>query len=128
LLHGHDQHVHVQYTTRNAGSALRRPFEGAIPYLERKHAEAADATSPGQFAGSCGRCRAGLPRTRLKPAALAVTVGGRSIADFCALPIGELATQLLGWSCPGNRPVSVRSWRRFSRLTFLLDMAGLPDA
>jgi excinuclease ABC subunit A len=126
LLHGHDQHVHVQYTTRNGRQrSYDAPFEGAIPYLERKHAEAADATSPGQFAGfmrqvPCPACRG----TRLKPAALAVTVGGRSIADFCALPIGELATQLLGLELPGpDRPVSGPVLAEISsRLTFLLDM------
>ena len=34
LLHGHDQHVHVQYTTRNGRQrSYYAPFEGAIPYL-----------------------------------------------------------------------------------------------
>ena len=32
---------------------------------------------------------------RLKPVSLAVTVDGRSIAEYCALPIGELAKRLL---------------------------------
>ena len=126
LLHGHDQHVHVQYTTRNGRQrSYYAPFEGAIPYLERKHAEAADATSPGQFAGfmrevPCPACHG----TRLKPAALAVTVAGRSIADFCALPIGELATslrtlELSGQDSPISGPVLAEI---SSRLKFLLDM------
>jgi excinuclease ABC subunit A len=126
LLHGHDQHVHVQYTTRNGRQrSYDAPFEGAIPYLERQHAEAAEAARPGQFAGfmrevPCPACRG----TRLKPVALAVTVAGRSIADFSALPIDELAASLSGLELSGpDRQISAPVLAEIaSRLTFLLDM------
>ena len=40
LLHGHGQPVHVQYTTRNGRRrSYDARFEGAIAYVERKHAE-----------------------------------------------------------------------------------------
>jgi excinuclease ABC subunit A len=40
--------------------------------------------------------------TRLKPVSLAVTVDGRSIAEICALPIGELAKLLLALDLSGR--------------------------
>ena len=96
LLHGHDQQVHVQYTTRNGRErSYYARFEGAIPYIERRHDDGKDEASRDWFAGfmrevpcpSCGGAR-------LKPVSLAVTVDGRSIGELCALPIGELATTL----------------------------------
>ncbi len=96
LLHGHDQQVHIQYTTRNGRvRSYYTHFEGAIPYLERKHAEGGNETSLDRFAGfmrgvPCSSCHG----ARLKPIALAVRVDGRSIADLCALPVGELANLL----------------------------------
>ena len=97
LLYGHDQQVHVQYTTRHGRErSYYAPFEGAIPYIERRHAEREDeASRESSFAGymrevPCPSCHG----ARLKPVSLAVTVDGRSIADLCALPIGELAKLL----------------------------------
>ena len=96
LLHGHDQQVHVQYTTRNGRErSYYARFEGAIPYIERRHDDGKDEASRDWFAGfmrevpcpSCGGAR-------LKPVSLAVTVDGRSVGELCALPIGELATTL----------------------------------
>ena len=97
LLHGHDQQVHVQYTTRTGRErSYNARFEGAIPYIERQHDDGKDEASRDWFTGfmrevpcpSCGGAR-------LKPVSLAVTVDGRSIGELCALPIGELATTLL---------------------------------
>ena len=96
LLHGHDQQVHVQYTTRSGGQrSYYARFEGAIPYIERRHSEAETDSSQDRFAGfmrevPCPSCNG----ARLKPVSLAVTVDGRSIAELCALPIGELAMML----------------------------------
>jgi excinuclease ABC subunit A len=96
LLHGHDQQVHVQYTTRNGRErSYNARFEGAIPYIERQHDDGKDEASRDWLAGfmrevPCPSCGG----SRLKPVSLAVTVDGRSIADLCALPIGELATTL----------------------------------
>src|SRR6202000_1669201 len=41
---------------------------------------------------------------RLKPVALAVTVDGRSIAELCGLPVGDLAKQLLTLELSGRDP------------------------
>ena len=98
LLHGHDEQVHVRYKNRYGRErSYYTNFEGAIPYIERRHAEAESDSSRERFAGfmrevPCPTCHG----SRLKPIALAVTVDGRSISDYCALPIGELAKLLLG--------------------------------
>ena len=96
LLYGYDQQVHVQYTTKNGRErSYYARFEGAIPYIQRLHAEREDETSEDWFAGfmrevPCPVCDG----SRLKPVSRAVRVDGRSIADLCALPIGELAKLL----------------------------------
>ncbi len=126
LLHGHDQPVHVQYTTRNGRlRSYDARFEGVIPYIERKHAEDENETSPGRFAGfmrkvPCPACHG----TRLKPVALAVTVDGMSIADLCALPVDELAQrmQALELSEQDTEISSPVLAEIASRLQFLLDM------
>jgi excinuclease ABC subunit A len=97
LLKGYDAQVHVRYKNRYGRErSYYTNFEGAISYVERRHGEAESDSSREKFAGymrevpcpSCGGAR-------LKPVSLAVKVDGRSIADFGALPIGELAKLLL---------------------------------
>ena len=123
LLHGHDQPVHVQYTTRNGRRrSYDAHFEGAIAYVERKHAEGENETRFGGFMREvpCPACRG----ARLNPVALAVTVDGRSIADYCALPIGDLAPRVRALELSEHDstiagPVLAEiAWR----LQFLLDM------
>ncbi len=96
LLHGYGEQVHVRYKNRYGRErSYYTNFEGAIPYLSRRHAEAESDSSRERFAGfmrqvPCPSCNG----TRLKPLTLAVTMDGRSIAAYCALPIGELAKLL----------------------------------
>ncbi|MGN6794726.1 MAG: excinuclease ABC subunit UvrA, partial [Streptosporangiaceae bacterium] len=96
LLYGYGDQVHVRYKNRYGRErSYYTNFEGAIPYISRRHAEAESDSSRERFAGymrqvPCPACHG----TRLKPLTLAVTVDGRSIAEYCALPIGEL-TKLL---------------------------------
>jgi excinuclease ABC subunit A len=126
LLHGHDEQVHVQYATR---SGRRRSyyarFEGAIPYIERQHSEAESDSGRDWFAEfmrevPCLSCNG----ARLKPVSLAVTVDGRSIAELCALPIGELATLLPALELSGrDAQISVPILAEMAtRLGFLLDV------
>jgi excinuclease ABC subunit A len=127
LLYGHDQPVHVLYTTRNGRKrSYDARFEGAIPYLERKRAEAkAENENESGFAGfmrevPCPACQG----TRLQPFARAVQVDGRSIADFCAMPVSELAERLGELKLSGAQdkisgPILAEI---ASRLEFLLDM------
>src|SRR6202035_815817 len=97
LLYGYGEQVHVRYKNRYGRErSYYTSFEGAVPYIERRHSEAESDSSRERYAGfmrevPCPSCHGG----RLKPVSLAVTVDGESISDFCALPIGVLAQKLL---------------------------------
>ena len=97
LLRGYDLQVHVRYKNRYGRErSYYTTFEGVISWVERRHAEAESDSSREKFAGymrevPCPSCHG----ARLKPVSLAVTVDSRSIAELCALPIGDLAKLLL---------------------------------
>jgi excinuclease ABC subunit A len=97
LLKGHDTQVHVRYKNRYGRErSYYTNFEGAITYVERRHAEAESDSTREKFAGfmrevPCPSCKG----SRLKPVSLAVTIDDHSIAAYCAQPIGELAKNLL---------------------------------
>ncbi len=97
LLRGYDLQVHVRYKNRYGRQrSYYTNFEGVVPWVERRHAEAESDSSREKFAGymrevPCPSCHG----ARLKPVSLAVTVDDKSIAELCALPIGELAKLLL---------------------------------
>jgi excinuclease ABC subunit A len=126
LLHGYGQQVHVRYRNRYGRErSYYTNFEGAIPYIERRHAEAESDSSRERFAGymrevPCPSCKG----ARLKPVSLAVTVDGLSIADYCALPIGELAKRLLTLELSDrDRQIAARILKEVNaRLGFLLDV------
>ena len=82
--------LQLKYEKSEGYGVLRRPFEGIIPNLERRYHE---TQSPGMRA-DIEDCMSETPcpscgGKRLKPSALAVTVGGLSIADFSELPVTE---------------------------------------
>ncbi len=83
ILTGKDFQVSVSWRNR-FGREMRYTsgFEGVMPYIERKFAEAESDSQRQRFQGylrevPCPVCEG----TRLKPEVLAVTVNGRSIAD-----------------------------------------------
>ncbi len=82
LLYGLDQQVHVRYKNRYGRErSYYTNFEGAITYVERRHAEAESDSSREKFAGfmrevPCPTCKG----ARLKPVSLAVTIDDQSIA------------------------------------------------
>jgi excinuclease ABC subunit A len=96
VLEGYPSKLHVRYKNRYGRErSYYAQFEGVIPYIERRHAEAESDTSRERFEGfmrevPCLACDG----ARLKPVSLAVTVGGRNIAEICALPIDEAAVFL----------------------------------
>jgi excinuclease ABC subunit A len=126
LLRGHSEQVHVRYRNRYGRErSYYTNFEGAIPYIERRHSEAESDSSREKFAGfmrevPCPSCQG----SRLKPISLAVTVDGKSIAAMCALPIGELAKLLLSLELSDrDRQIAVRILKEVNaRLGFLLDV------
>jgi excinuclease ABC subunit A len=126
LLRGYDKQVHVRYRNRYGRErSYYTSFEGAIPYIERRHSEAESDSSRERFAGfmrevPCPSCHG----SRLKPISLAVTVDSKSIADMCALPIGELAKLLLSLDLSDrDRQIAGRILKEVNaRLGFLLDV------
>ena len=126
LLRGYDSQVHVRYRNRYGRErSYYTTFEGAIPYIERRHSDAESDSSRERYASfmrevPCPSCKG----ARLKPVALAVTVGGRSIADICAMPIGELAKFLLSLELSQrDTHIAERVLKEVNaRLGFLLDV------
>ncbi len=126
LLYGYDDQVHVKYKNRYGRErSYYTNFEGAIPYIERRHAEAESDSSRERFAGfmrevPCPVCKG----ARLKPISLAVKVDGRSISDYCAMPIGELAKRLLALELSDrDQQIAGRILKEVNaRLGFLLDV------
>lgn len=96
ILNGHPDQIHVQYRNRyGRRRSYYTEYEGVVPYVKRRHAEAETDASRERFEGymrevPCLACSG----TRLKPLSLAVTIAGRSIAEIAGLPIGEAAEVL----------------------------------
>jgi excinuclease ABC subunit A len=126
LLHGYDQQVHVRYKNRYGRErSYYTNFEGAIPYIERRHSDAESDYSRERFAEymrevPCPACNG----ARLKPVSLAVTVDDKSISAFCGLPIGELAKLLLSLELSErDMQIAGRILKEVNaRLGFLLDV------
>ncbi len=126
LLRGYDRQVHVRYRNKYGRErSYYTNFTGAIPFIEERHAKAESDSSRERYAGymrevPCPVCKG----ARLKPVSLAVTVDGKSIAEFCALPIGELAKRLLTLELSDrDQQIAGRILKEVnSRLGFLLDV------
>jgi excinuclease ABC subunit A len=126
ILQGHPTQVHVRYRNRYGRErSYWTKFEGAIAYVERRHSEAESDTSRDRFEGfmrevPCPSCEG----ARLKPESLAVTVGGKSIADVARLPIGDCATWLASLTLTDReKQIAVRVLKEINeRLRFLVDV------
>src|SRR5881409_286066 len=126
ILNGYPTQVHVRYKNRYGRErSYWTDFEGAIPYVERRHGEAESDTSRERFEGymrevPCPDCEG----TRLKPEALAVTVSGRSIAEIAMLPIGECAEWLAKLKLSAReKHIAERVLKEINeRLRFLVDV------
>ena len=126
LLHGRNHKVHVKYRNRfGRERSYTTGFEGAIPFVKRRHAETDSDWSRERYEGymrevPCPSCRG----SRLKPESLAVTIGGRSIADVCALPISDSASFLAEVDFTvRERQIAERVIKEINaRLGFLLDV------
>ena len=102
--------------------SLERSFEGVIPNLERRYAETSSESQKRELeesmtASPCPSCGG----KRLSPVVLAVTVGGLSIMDFCALSVDRELEFLAGLSLTGaDAVIADRVVRELeSRLRFL---------
>ncbi|HUC60115.1 MAG TPA: excinuclease ABC subunit UvrA [Streptosporangiaceae bacterium] len=126
LLYGYPEQVHVKYKNRYGRErSYYTNFEGAITYIQRRHNDAESDSSRERFAGymrevPCPSCGG----TRLKPLTLAVTVDGRSIAQYVGLPIGELSKLLATLELSErDQQIAGRVLKEINaRLGFLLDV------
>lgn len=126
ILTGHPTEVHVRYRNRYGRQrSYYTTFEGVIPYVQRRHAEAETDTSREKFAGymrevACVDCGG----ARLKPISLAVTVADRSIAEVAAMPIGEAAEFLASIALDTrDAHIAARVLKEVNeRLAFLVDV------
>ena len=126
VLHGVGDPVLVRYRNRYGRErSYSAKYEGVVPYIVRRHAEAETDTTRDRYAGymrevPCTACQG----ARLKPSSLAVTVGGRNIAQVVDLSIGE-AVEFLGQLELSEREAQIaeRVLKEINqRLTFLLDV------
>jgi excinuclease ABC subunit A len=126
ILYGHPSQVHVKYRNRYGRErSYWTTFEGAIPFLERRHREADSDTSRERFESymrevPCHDCGG----TRLKPESLAVTLHGKTIAEVASLPIGDCARWLAAMKLTAREAqIAVRVLKEINeRLKFLVDV------
>ena len=126
VLYGENHEVRVKYKNRwGRERQYSTGFEGVVTFLERRHGETESEWSKEKYEAfmrevPCPVCQG----TRLKPEVLAVKIGGRSIADVCALPIGE-ARDFLDTLELGEREaaIALQVLKEIqARLGFLLDV------
>jgi len=126
LLNGHPTEVHVRYRNRYGRQrSYYTAFEGVIPFVQRRHAEAESDASRERFEGymrevPCPSCAG----ARLKPLSLGVTIEDHSIADIASLPIGEASALLSGLSLSKrDATIASRVLKEVNeRLEFLVDV------
>ncbi|MFF3005824.1 excinuclease ABC subunit UvrA [Kitasatospora sp. NPDC057940] len=126
LLYGHKHQVQVSYRNRfGRERSYSTGFEGAVPFIQRRHTEAESDSSRERFEGymrevPCPTCEG----TRLKPVVLAVTVEEKSIADVSAMSISDCA-EFLGAMKLNDRDkqIAERVLKEVNeRLRFLVDV------
>ena len=126
VLYGNNYKVHVKFRNRYGRERqYTTGFEGAITWLERLHGQTESDYTREKYESymreiPCPRCEG----TRLKPEVLAVTIGGKSIAEICELSIGE-ARDFLNRAELDERgkQIAVQVLKEIdARLGFLLDV------
>ena len=94
LLHGKDYKVHVKYRNRfGRERTYATGFEGVMHFLERRHSDTESDWAKERYEQfmrevPCPTCKG----ARLRPEVLAVTVGGRSIAEVTDMSIRDALT------------------------------------
>ena len=98
VLYGTDKEQEFAYTSRGGKTwEYRASFEGVVNNLQRRYAETSsdyvkEEIEKFMSASVCPACKG----ARLKPEALAVTVGGRSISDLTSASIEHLEAFFAG--------------------------------
>ncbi|MFF7590830.1 excinuclease ABC subunit UvrA [Kitasatospora purpeofusca] len=126
LLYGHKHQVEVRYRNRyGRDRSYTTGFEGAVPFIQRRHQEAESDSSRERFEGymrevPCPTCQG----SRLKPVVLAVTVEGRSIADVSSMSISDCSDFLGAMKLNArDKQIAERVLKEVNeRLRFLVDV------
>ncbi|WP_314664617.1 excinuclease ABC subunit UvrA [uncultured Selenomonas sp.] len=128
LLYGSDEEVSFQYTNMfGEEKEYNVPYEGVLPTLARRYRETDSEEMRESYEDymtetPCTACHG----ARLKPETLAVTIGGKSIADLTALTIREADTFLAEAEkdfSPREAKIAVEILKEIhARLNFLLDV------
>jgi excinuclease ABC subunit A len=126
ILNGYEYEVHVRY--KNRYGRVRNystGFEGVIPFVERRHSETDSDYSREKYEAymretPCPACTG----SRLKPEVLAVTLGGKNIAEICELSIEDCAVFLKELKLAAREAkIAERVMKEVhARLGFLLDV------
>jgi excinuclease ABC subunit A len=126
ILHGWDYEVHVKY--KNRYGRVRNystGFEGVVPFIHRRHSETDSDFSRDKYEAymrqtPCPVCNG----SRLKPEVLAVTLGGKNIAQICEFSIAECEVFLKNISLSAReKKIAERVLKEVNaRLGFLLDV------
>ena len=128
LLYGSDEYVSFQYTNMfGEEKEYNVPYEGVLPALARRYRETDSEEMRESYEDymtdtPCTACHG----ARLKPETLAVTVGGKSIAELTALTIREadaFLTEAEKSFSPRETKIAVEILKEIhARLHFLLDV------
>jgi excinuclease ABC subunit A len=126
VMYGTGDQVHVKYRNRYGRErSYYTGYEGVVPWIERRHAETESDSAREKYEGymrevPCPACGG----ARLKPEILAVTLGGQSIAEVCALSIGDAAAFLRQMTLtPREAVIAERVLKEvWARLGFLVDV------
>ena len=116
------ENLTIYYERANGRGTLERPFEGIVNNVERRLQETQSDAMRKELESCmserpCPKCRG----KRLTDVSLAVTVGGMSIMDFCAMPVSEELEFMNHLTLTGNMAVIAEQILREirSRLEFL---------
>ena len=128
LLYGSDEYVSFQYTNMfGEEKEYHVPYEGVLPALTRRYRETDSEEMRESYEDymtdtPCSACHG----ARLKPEALAVTVGGKNIAALTALTIREADAFLMATEqdfSPREAKIAGEILKEIhARLHFLLDV------
>ncbi|MBO7514768.1 MAG: excinuclease ABC subunit UvrA, partial [Lachnospiraceae bacterium] len=125
LLYGTDVSVPVHYRGQRGVGTYDIAFEGLIRNVERRYRETASEASKAEYETfmdirPCKTCQG----MRLKPASLAVTVGGLNIYELTTLPIRKELEVIRGLNLtPTQQQIGARILKEIgNRLQFLIDV------
>lgn len=123
---GTSEKVTVRYKNRYGRTrTYNARYEGIMPYLRRRHSDSESDAQRQQIEGymrevACVKCGG----ARLNPLSMAVTIGGHSIHDVCAMSIRDSAVVLNEVNLSANEALIAEQVLKEinARLGFLLDV------